>query len=246
VTGGITIGTLWQSPAEHLSLGGDEVHVWRVKLDRLEARLQELLLTLAEDERSRAGRFYFQRDRDRYVAVRGSLRALLSSYLNRKPGELRFHYGAHGKPALANGSTDDSICFNVSYSDEMALLAFSRGREIGVDIERIRTELAREKIAERFFSLREVDSLFSLPPDTQTEAFFNCWTRKEAYIKARGEGLSLPLETFTVSLVPGEPAALLSTAEPSGWCLRELTPDPSYAAALAVEGYDWQLKCWKS
>jgi len=176
--GGITIGTLWHCPAEHLTLGGDEVHVWLVKLDRLEARHEELLLTLAEDERSRAGRFHFQRDRDRYVAVRGSLRALLSSYLNREPGELRFHYGAHGKPALANGSAGGSIRFNVSYSDDIALLAFSRGREIGVDIERINTEPASEKIAERFFSPQEVDSLFSLPSDMQTEAFFNCWTRK--------------------------------------------------------------------
>jgi 4'-phosphopantetheinyl transferase len=131
----------------------------------------------------------------------------------------------------------------------VALYAVTRGREIGIDLECIRFDLEVEKIAERFFSRREAATLRTLPPEVQRQAFFLCWTRKEAYFKARGEGLSLPLDQFDVSLIPGEPAALLSTQrdpyEVSRWSLQELTPAPGYAAALAVEGHGWGLACWQ-
>jgi 4'-phosphopantetheinyl transferase len=120
---------------------------------------------------------------------------------------------------------------------------------VGIDLEYIRSDLAVEQIAERFFSRREIATLRALPIDLRTYAFFLCWTRKEAYIKARGEGLSLPLDQFDVSLIPGEPAALLNTQrdlyEVSRWSLQELTPAPGYAAALAVEGHGWHLACWQ-
>jgi 4'-phosphopantetheinyl transferase len=239
----------WRTPPETLTLGGDDVHVWRVRLSQNASRLQSLLQTLAADEQARAERFYFQRDRERFIVARGVLRAILGCYLNLEPSHLRFGYSPYGKPALARDSGGDALRFNVSHSHGLALVAVTRGRKIGVDLERISAEVANEQIAERFFSPREIIKLRSLSTQSQTEAFFHCWTRKEAYIKARGEGLSVPLDQFDVSLVPGEPAVLLSTQadpnEASRWCLQELVLGPGYVAALAVEGHDWQLQCWQ-
>jgi len=201
------------------------------------------------DERSRAARFYFRRDRERFIVARAILRVILGRYLNRAPESLSFSYGSHGKPALASKSGAEPICFNTSHSQGMALYVVTRGREIGVDLELIRDGLAVEQIAEQFFSRREISALCSLPAELRRRAFFLCWTRKEAYIKARGEGLSLPLDQFEVSLTPGQPAALVSVREDSNeayrWSLEELFPAANYAAALAVEGRDWSLACWQ-
>ncbi|HKP10473.1 MAG TPA: 4'-phosphopantetheinyl transferase superfamily protein, partial [Blastocatellia bacterium] len=160
---------------------------------------------------------------------------------------LSFGYSEHGKPSLA-GSHSGDLRFNVSHSHELALFAFTWGRELGVDIEWIRPEVAGEQIAEQFFSRDEVATLRALPPGRQAEAFFNCWTRKEAYIKARGEGLSLPLHLFDVSLAPGEPAALLRAAmsdETTRWTMTALAPGAGYKAALVAEGRDWHLRRWQ-
>lgn len=240
---------LWNIPPEPLTLDGDEVHMWRMTLDYPTSQRQELFRTLAEDERSRAARFYFQRDRDRFVAARGALRAILGKYLNVEPEQLLFQYNDYGKPRLVERFQKDELYFNVSHSQGMALIAVTRGREVGVDLEWIRPGFASEQIAERFFSPQEVNTLRALPQSIQDEAFFNCWTRKEAYIKAKGEGLSMPLHLFDVSLVPGEPSALLSDKtnpeEPSRWSLRGLSPAPGFVGAVAAEGRDWQLKCWR-
>lgn len=239
----------WSPSPEILILARDEVHVWRASLNLDASHVQILQQTLAADERTRAERFYFQRDRAHFIVARGALRDILSRYLNRKPDQLRFCYNAYGKPALAGESDEDTLCFNVSHSHGLALYAVTRSREIGIDLERIRSDFADEQIPERFFSLREVAVLRALPPHLQTGAFFTCWTRKEAFIKAKGKGLSIPLDQFDVSLGPREPAALLraewNSQEASRWSLRELNPGPDYAAALAVEGHDWQLKCWQ-
>jgi 4'-phosphopantetheinyl transferase len=204
--------------------------------------------TLAADERARAERFYFQRDRERFVVARAALRAILGGYLNSTPESLSFCYGSRGKPALAADCSQDAIRFNVSHSGDVALYAVTRAREVGVDVELIRPELNAERLAERFFSPREIDTLRTLPADLRRHAFFLAWTRKEAYVKATGDGLSLPLNQFAVSLIPGEPAALLSAEgdprEALRWSLRELTPGPGYVAALAVEGHGWSLACW--
>ena len=230
-------------------LGRDEVHVWRASLDQAPARIQGFLHTLAADERARAERFYFERDRDHFIVARGVLRAILGRYSSRAPEGLSFCYGAHGKPALAGHSGADAIRFNVSHSGELALYAVARDREVGIDLERIRFDLAAAEIAERFFSQAEVEMLRALPAEAQRDAFFRCWTRKEAYIKARGEGLSLPLDQFDVSLAPGEPAELLRTqrdpSEASRWSIHELTPAPGYVAAVAVEARGWRLSCWQ-
>ncbi|MGB8681806.1 MAG: 4'-phosphopantetheinyl transferase superfamily protein [Candidatus Binatus sp.] len=237
----------WLSPPERLSLAGNAVHVWRASLDQRSSQADGFLNTLDDDERSRAGRFYFSRDRERFIVARGVLRALLGRYLNRAPESLAFSYNTHGKPAL--DSESDAIRFNLSHSHGTALYAVTRGREIGVDLEFIRCDLEAEQIAERFFSHREIATLRALPLSLRKYAFFLCWTRKEAYIKARGDGLSMPLDQFDVSLIPGEPAALLSTQPDRGeavrWSLWNLTPASGYAAALAAEGRDWTLSCWQ-
>lgn len=230
-------------------LGRDEVHVWRATLDQTPSRIQRFLHTLAADERARAERFHFERDREHFIVARGVLRAILGGYLKRAPECLSFCYGSHGKPALAGESGGNAIRFNVSHSRGVALYAVARGREVGIDLEHIRFDVAVAEIAERFFSRREVGMLLALPTDAQRQAFFRCWTRKEAYIKARGEGLSLPLDQFDVSLAPGEPAELLRTqrdpSEASRWSLHELTSAPGYVAALAVEARGWRLACWQ-
>ena len=203
---------------------------------------------LTVDERQRAERYIFERDRTHFVVARGLLRVLLGRYLRQEPQYLRFTYGPHGKPALATDTGGGALGFNVSHSHGLALYAVTRGREVGVDVERIRPEVAQEKIAERFFSPREVTVLRALPTPLQAAAFFACWTRKEAYIKAKGEGLALPLDQFDVSLAPGEPAALSHTAwdpqEAACWALQDLAPAPGYRAAVAGAGHDWHLTCW--
>jgi 4'-phosphopantetheinyl transferase len=239
----------WRSPPETLVLGCDEVHVWRATLDQTPSQIQKFRHSLAADELARAARFYFDRDRGHFIVARGVLRAILGCYLNRAPACLSFCYNSYGKPALAEESDLDAICFNLSHSYGVALYAVTRGRDVGIDIERIRSDLAVAQIAGRFFSRREIAMLQALPAELQGQAFFRCWTRKEAYIKARGEGLSLPLDQFDVSLDPGEPDIVVGASrdpsEASRWSLQELTPASGYAAALAVAGHGWRLTCWQ-
>jgi 4'-phosphopantetheinyl transferase len=230
-------------PMHSHTLSENEVHVWHAALDdRLADRLK---LILSEDEISRANRFHFARDRNHYIVARGLLRRLLAAYLGVGSSELQFLYTDRGKPYLEE-TQRSSINFNLAHSHDMAIYAFSRGRELGVDLEFIREELAGEKIAERFFSRWEISALRSLPAELRKQAFFNCWTRKEAYIKARGEGLSMPLDEFDVSLAPREPAALLKNHKDSGevsrWTMQSIYVAPEYVAALVVEGQGWRLR----
>jgi 4'-phosphopantetheinyl transferase len=233
-------------PGSSLTLGADEVHVWHAKLDDYAAASLKRLL--AKDEVSRAERFHFAKDRNHFIVARAWLRKLLAAYSGIDAAELRFSYAEKGKPSLEE-SQRSAINFNLAHSHGMAIYAFSRGREVGVDLEFIREDLADEKIAERFFSPREVDTLSTVPAELRKEAFFNCWTRKEAYIKARGEGLSMPLDEFDVSLAPGEPAALLRNhkepAEVTRWTMQSIPVSSGYVAALVVEGHDWRLKTFR-
>lgn len=240
----------WRPPPKRPMLGSDEAHVWRAGLNRNRSYVQGLQQILSADEQARAERFYFEKDRAHFIVARGLLRVILSRYLDIEPSQLRFCYSPCGKPSLVATSDQRTLCFNVSHSCGLALYAVTRGRKIGIDLERIRTDFACEQIAERFFSSREKAMLRALSAKkVKHKAFFNCWTRKEAYIKARGEGLSLPLDQFDVSLAPGEPATLLNTRgdplEASRWSLQELFPGPGYVAALAVEGHGWRLACWE-
>jgi 4'-phosphopantetheinyl transferase len=210
--------------------------------------VQSLQYTLAPDEQTRAERFYFQKDRERFIVARGLLRVILSRYLDTTPSQLRFRYGLYGKPSLVTTPGQDTVNFNSSRSRGLTLYAIARNREVGIDLEYMRTDFACEQVAEQFFSSREKATLRAFPTGMKHEAFFTCWTRKEAYIKARGKGLSLPLNQFDVSVTPGEPALLVNTRgdsqETSRWSLQELRPRTGYMAALAVEGHDWRLSCW--
>jgi 4'-phosphopantetheinyl transferase len=244
---GATTGDPFLVPTERLRLDDDEIHIWRRELDQPINIRQGLLDTLNEDERAKAGRFYFDKDRNHFIVARGTLRAILGYYLNLNAARLSFSYGEYGKPMLDKELGEESLRFNISHSGGLALFAVTRGRELGVDLEKIKAGIADEQIAERFFSTGEVRALRELPKHQQDEAFFNCWTRKEAYIKAKGEGLSMPLSDFEVSLVPGQRAALLSTKrdprEAARWSMRELFPGPGFIAAVVAEGSDWRLRC---
>lgn len=236
-------------PSGRLSLEQGEVHVWRAELGASEAVLAGMRALLSDDERERAGRFHFQRDRSAFAVSRGVLRTLAGLYLDAPPEQLRFDYTPYGKPYLAGQFAGSTLRFNLSHSHEVVLYAFTSGVEVGVDVEYIRPELAGAEIAERFFSPREAGALFALPAAEFTEAFFKCWTRKEAFIKAVGQGLSFPLDQFVVSLAPRDQAALLSVRgdarEAARWSIRDVSPGQGYAAALAYEGEVGQVRCWR-
>jgi 4'-phosphopantetheinyl transferase len=239
---------IWRPPSPHAILSRHEVHVWRASLD-LTASHRESLSGISADELERAQRFHFEKDCARFIVARGLLRAILSRYLNVDPTHLRFHYTAYGKPALATGFSRNTLSFNLSHSDELALFAITHDREIGVDLERIRYDIADEQIAQRFFSPREIMSLRGLSVDRRSEMFFQYWTRKEAYLKARGEGLSFPLERFDVSLIRGDAAKPICLAddlqESADWHVQDLFAGAGYAAAIAVAGSGWRLSCWQ-
>ncbi|MEP6570243.1 MAG: 4'-phosphopantetheinyl transferase superfamily protein [Acidobacteriota bacterium] len=226
-------------------LHADEVHVWLADLNNYAA--DKLKLLLSADELSRAARFHFDKDRNYFIVARGLLRRILATYLDIPAGELRFIYAEKGKPSLEE-SQRNSLNFNLAHSHGMAIYGFSRNREVGVDLEFLREDLADEKIAERFFSPSEIHVLKGLPANLRKQAFFDCWTRKEAYIKARGEGLSMSLDEFDVSLQPGEAAALLRNhkepAEVRRWSMQSLNVPAGFVAALVVEGHDWKVRAF--
>jgi 4'-phosphopantetheinyl transferase len=214
----------------------NEVHVWRGSLSRRPAEVARLRALLTTDERDRADRYRFERDRSRYIVGRATLRLLLGLYLDTEPGELEIDYGEFNKPYLDGGPS-----FNLSHSGAVALYAFAASGELGIDVELDDADISRELIAERFFSPGEVSVLRSLPAEVQPRAFLTCWTRKEAFIKARGDGLSLALDSFDVTLAPNVPAALLRTAwcaeEPAEWTVKDLSDcRAGYIAAVALHG----------
>lgn len=226
-------------------LAADEVHVWRVELAHIAPAEQRWEPILSADERTRAARFHFSRDRQRYTATRALLRTILAGYTSSDPKELVFHYSKTGKPSLNSGD-GRAVDFNVSHSGQVALLAFTRGRRVGVDVEQVRENFDHEAIAGRFFSRQEQGQLAALPSAERYKGFFRCWTRKEAYIKAEGSGLSLPLHQFDVCLGPGAGSLLLATRPDSGeaarWKLCEVPAGDGYVAALCVQGDGWRLK----
>ena len=241
--------TAWPLGPTHLSFDKNKVDIWRAALDQTTPVIHALSLTLSPDERERAAKYQFQKDRKHFVVARGVLRNILSRYLNIESAQLHFCYDAYGKPALSETCGTSSLRFNISHAHGLALYAFAFNRAVGIDIEYIREDIALEQIAAQFFSPREVAILRALPENEKRRGFFNCWTRKEAYIKAMGHGLSMPLDQFVVSLAPSEPAALLSVIdnpqEALRWSIKELTLDAAYVAAVAVEGHDWQPHYWQ-
>jgi 4'-phosphopantetheinyl transferase len=225
-------------------LTGGEVHLYIVQLESSENNFAQAFSWLSPDEVERADRFRFERHRSAFVLGRAVLRALVASYLRIAPEEASFTYGPKGKPALGAVASPlreaaDSFHFNVSNSGDLAAYAFTLDCEIGVDIEHRRRLLEIEGIARRFFAPDEVSELMGLPEGERHEGFFNCWTRKEAYIKAVGDGLSVPLDSFEVTLQPGVAARMIaldgSVAAAQRWTLQAFTPAPDYAGAIAYQ-----------
>jgi 4'-phosphopantetheinyl transferase len=240
--------SVWQAPPSLFSLSDDDVHVWRASLNCGPARIQRIQQVLSDDERKRSQNFHFTKDKQSFIVARSLLRIILSKYLHTPPRLIEFCYGPHGKPALASNDGGE-LQFNLSHSNGMLLMAVSKNRPIGVDVEYMRNDPTRLKIADRFFSPREVSKLRSLPDVDQKRAFYTCWTRKEAYIKAKGMGLSLPLDQFDVSLIPGEAPALLWNAsdpeEVSQWMFYDLPPIPGFATALVVKSPPVGIEFWQ-
>ena len=235
-----------------LELAPGEIHVWSVRLDPLPEVVERLGHVLAADEWERANRFRFDKHRRQYVVGRGALRTLIAAYTGTRPERVRFRYGDRGKPYVAEPAGDLEL--NLSNSDEMALVGFVRGAEIGMDIEFLKPMPDCEQIAERFFSASERDVLRALPAEKKEEAFFNCWTRKEAYLKAVGTGLAAPLDSFDVTLAPGEPPRMLTLEGDAGraarWSFQHFRPAEQYIGALAIEGAppgggEWRVSTWE-
>jgi len=227
------------------SLAENEVHLWGINLDAVAPGESRWRTVLSPDELARADRFHFARDRQHFTATRALLRTVLGSYLGSDPSRLTFVYSDKGKPFLGANSAIP-VQFNVSHSGGRAVLAFSLGRDVGVDVERVRHNFDCDVLAERYFSPGERKALIALPLSERWSGFFRCWTRKEAYIKAHGAGLSLLLDSFDVSIVRGERNALLATrpdaCEAERWSLCEVDVGEGYAAALCVKGHGWVLK----
>jgi len=230
---------VYQHPSEHPGLEPGAAHVWQARLDPAPDKLSELAAALASDERDRAARFHFDRDRDRYIAARGTLRRLLARYTGVAPAELAFQYGPQGKPALVVPSAAKMLEFNVAHSGDLALLAFARERSIGVDVEFLRDVPDALAIARGHFTLAETRLLEAAKGSGRRDAFFRLWTRKESVIKAIGTGLSMPLTEFDVGSaaaanawqlvrVPSRPGAT--------WAVRDLAPADGYRGAVTVEG----------
>jgi 4'-phosphopantetheinyl transferase len=235
----------WSLMPDRPLLGARDVHVWRVSLDQPLTIVERFYQLLSVDEQARAARFHFERDRQHFIVARGCLRTILARYLEIAPRNIQFSYTSYGKPELSSPPQAQPLNFNLAHSGGFALYALTELGEIGVDLEHVRPEFAGDDIARRFFSSDEVARLTELHANVRHEAFFNCWTRKEAFIKAKGIGLSLPLDQFDVTLAPGEPATLLRTRwdenEAGRWSLKAIDVGPGYVAAVALASRDWQL-----
>jgi 4'-phosphopantetheinyl transferase len=231
----------WTRPALDLALKEDELHTWLAWLDVEPQERTRLCAYLHKDEVSRAERFAFPRDRDHFIVARGRLRELLGKYLHCAPDAVEFKMGRYGKLSLVDDR--DPLRFNLSHSNGLALYGFSLGREIGIDTEKIRHGFAGEGIAERYFSAAEQRDLREVSEELRDTAFFLCWTRKEAYIKAHGDGLQIPLDSFDVSLKPGEPETLRS-ADCDRWSMRSFVPAPEFVAAVIVEREIQSMRFW--
>lgn len=234
---------MWCNPPANLPLTSNEVHLWRTELDLSQEQVCTFASILSEDEKSRAERFYFERDKQRFIVGRGALRSILSRYSGIEPAQLQFEYGSRGKPKLVQGG--DRLQFNLSHSQGLALYGVAR-HAIGVDLEYLRPMPDAEKIAQRFFCAGEYRAICAVPSNERHKAFFQIWTAKEAYLKATGDGLA-GLEQVEVSL-GDEPTRLIGiqgdSEAASRWTLHHLLPASNFIATIAVESCAWQIKYW--
>jgi 4'-phosphopantetheinyl transferase len=226
----------------------NDIHVWFGELDVEPQWVDRLSLSLSDDERARAARFHFVQHQRRFAVARGILRDVLGRYVGCEADRVVFAYDTKGKPMLAAGCGDGTVQFNLSHSQGLSLIAVTRGRAVGVDIEQIRPIRDLKSLTKRCFSPQEGAAILALPVAQHLRAFFSCWTRKEAYLKALGDGLARPLDSFAVSVEPDGLARLLWASqgpeESSRWLLSGLVPAWDTIGAVAVPAQSAQLTCW--
>ena len=241
----IEIDSMWRLPSSYAELSQHDVHIWYASLNQPLASFERLALLLSPDEQARAKRFYFEKDRIRYANGRGILRSILAYYLNIEPQYVQLCYGDYGKPYLERHSAEMALDFNLSHSNDLALYAITRGKSVGIDLEHIREVADIDQVVKKFFAAREQVAFYNLHPHERREAFFKVWTRKEAYLKAIGVGLSEPLYYVEVSVSPqGQPGlsnVVGNSQAASRWFLQDMASPPGYVATLAVEEKAYQL-----
>ena len=239
---------IWVEAPPDLELDDTTIDIWRISLDICAAHHIGMLARLSEEELARAKRFHFERDRHRYISCRGALREILGGYLNLDANALSFSYTRYGKPGLSGAASRVGLNFNLSHSNATAVIAVSRYRRLGIDLEFPRLNIDMAVLARRYFSKREAEGLVSLTGDSLVAAFFRVWTRKEAYIKARGDGLSLPLQQFDVSLDP-EKAQLLETRHDPGecdrWTMQTIPMEEGGHCTLVAERPPYHIRRWR-
>ena len=239
----------WRDPPAAPDFRPDAVDVWRASLAQDDAALSGFDGWLSPEERARADQFAFDPERRAFVASRGLLRELLARYAAGKPGSLEIVPDALGKPRLGGRCGQGRLRFNVSHSGGVWACAVALHREVGLDIEQARPDRDIDRISERYFSPAEVAALRALPESERRTAFHRCWTRKEAWLKAKGFGITIPLDSFEVTLAPGDPPRLLATlpdaAEASRWTLHDIDFGPGFAGTLCVEGEVREVRLWR-
>ena len=238
----------WEPTPAKLFLAPDSVHIWRARLDQPTPIFEQLQSSLSSDEQARAAKFVFDRDRQHFAAGRGILRNILGAYLGVSPDAVQFVYGHTGKPFLASSLAQSTLQFNLSHSHGLAVYAITHSKEIGIDVEYLRPIAERDPIVAQNFSPQERAVFTTLPASEKDTAFFNTWTCKEAFIKASGDGLSFPLDRFSVSFGSSETAPLLSVADDSAivseWSLASFVPETNYLAAFAIRAALTQIHFW--
>jgi 4'-phosphopantetheinyl transferase len=215
-------------------LGAGELHVWRIHLANLVAKSHELRAILSAEEVSRSDRYIRSADSAKFVSSRAALRLILAGYLGQSADRVVVKTGEFGKPYVPKTMNYNDLKFNLSHSGELCVVATSYRNEVGIDIEKIRNDIPVEDLAARNFALQEIAELEALPNELRVLGFFLCWTRKEAYVKAKAAGLQIPLDQFSVSLTPGRPAEIQGE-ETDGWTILSLDPGEGYVAALVTE-----------
>lgn len=236
-------------PPSDLELRDDEIHIWFSYLDKTINELYHFSQMLSIDERMRMGRFHRDEDKKRFIVRHGILRKIFGGYIGVEPNDLQFYYDKKGKPSLLENLGRGSVQFNLSHSNGVAIFAFTRNHDIGVDIEYIREIPEMDKIVRRFFSEKENEAFRLLPDSQKRAAFFKGWTSKEAFVKALGDGLTRPLYNFDVSLSPNKSGELLKidgdSNEAHQWSIQYLEPLPDFACAFAIRSKFFNVKCWQ-
>jgi len=239
----------WQNfrgESNQLKIEGNEVHIWLIPFDKIINRISFFEDLLSQNELSRAGKFHFEMDRSKFIVGRGILRLILSKYSGILPSQIKFIYNEFEKPSLEKGQNSMFLEFNTSHSASFITIGITIVAQIGIDIENLERKSDLLELAKRYFAEGEFINLISLPKDLMIEGFYNCWTRKEAFIKAIGNGLSHPLDTFEVTLTPDEETRFLKIAGENveEWSLINIEPHSEYVGAIAVNRKSNEVKYW--